>query len=136
MTAHYHASRLGAGIRATPEHCRDDIGIHSARERQQVHSRQRLAAHGVDVGKRVRGGDTAEIVWIVHHRSEEIDSEQQRAVPEAIDRGVVRRVKAHHEFLGSTGVEPVENRLEVRRTPLGRSTGFGGKLCQTHGIHA
>ena len=70
-----------------------------------AHQRQRhdgRAAHGVDVGDGVGGGNAAKVKRIVHDGHEEVGSGNQRLlVVEFVDGCVVRRLNAHHQFLGN-----------------------------------
>ena len=100
-----------------------------AREREQVHRGERAAAHRVDVGERVGGGDATEVVGVVDDGREEVDRQQRReVVGQPVDGRVVAGLEAEQERVGVTGSDLVENGLEVRRTPLRGSTRLARQL--------
>ena len=56
----------------------------------ETQGRQWLASHGIDVGKRVGGGDRAEIVWTVDNRRKKISCQHQcEVVAQAVHGRVV-----------------------------------------------
>ena len=63
---------------AAREDLTQDPHVQRAGECDQVHRRQGLAAHRVDVGEGVGGGDLPEAVRIVHYRGEEVSRLQQQ----------------------------------------------------------
>jgi hypothetical protein len=63
-----------------------------------IERRQRLAAHRIDVGKRVGGSDLTEIEWIVNYRRKEIDGlNESEIVGYAKDPGVVEGLSADEQ---------------------------------------
>ncbi len=80
------------------------VAILPERHAQDGQRQDRRAAHGVDVGQRVGGGDAAEIVGIVDHRHEKVGGgDQGQAVGQAVHRGVVRRFGADHQVREGAG---------------------------------
>ena len=74
-------------------------GQHADRHAHQRQRHDRLAAHGVDVGDRVGGGDAAEVERVVDDRHEEVGGGDQRLlVVELVDGGVVGGLDAHQQF--------------------------------------
>jgi hypothetical protein len=97
------------------------------REARDIEGRQRLAAHGINVGEGIGRGNGAEKVRIVHNRGEKVHGQDQGGpVVEAKDSRVVGGVNADDESLVSGEVYSPEQFLEVARPQFGRSTrGFG-----------
>src|SRR5690606_40525164 len=74
-------------------------GQHVDRHAHQRQSQDGLAAHRIDVGDGVGGGDAAEVERVVDDRHEEIGGGDQRLlVVEPVDRGVVGGLDAHEQF--------------------------------------
>ena len=75
------------------------------RHGDQRQRHDRLAAHGIDIRQRIRRGDAAELIRIVHDGHEEIGGGDQRLrVVELVDGGVVRGLDAHHQLGWNHGI--------------------------------
>ncbi len=95
------------------------------REVAEVHGGQRPAAHGVDVGEGVGGGDLAVEIRIVHDRRDVVDGlHEGEVVRQTIDSGVVAGLEADEQVGIGLGLarEILDDVAQVHRTELGRST--------------
>ena len=98
----HHRAGLADLLGAAAHDLAHDLGAEGTREREQVHRGERTAAHRVDVGQRVGGGDATEVVGVVDDGREEVDGKQRcRLVVEAVDGSVVARLEALHEGLAT-----------------------------------
>ena len=110
-------------------------------EAAEVEREERPAAHRVDVGERVGGGDAAEAPRVVADRGDEVGGGDEgaavAAVCEQIHAGIVGGLRAHQHPAGSSaareGTAPRGRRHEGRdeveevpRTDLRRSTARRG----------
>ena len=140
VAAHHERARLAHLVGAAAQHVGHHVGAQAAREREDVERRQRLRPHGEHVGQRIRRGDGAELVGVVHHRGEEIERQHRgRVVVQTVDGGVVGRVEAQQQICVGRRRDVLQYLFEVSRTPLRRSTALLGKagetnaLCLAHG---
>src|SRR5215217_2543201 len=106
-----------------------DTEVQRAGEGDQVHRRQRLAAHRVDIGEGVSRCDLAEPVRVVYDGGEEVYRLQEQAVAKGYVPGVVPGVHPAHEPLRRSRREPLKYLLQVPRSELRSSTG----LCRVFG---
>ena len=96
-----------------------------------AHQRQRhdgRAPHGVDVGDGIGGGNAAKVKRVVHDGHEEVGGGNQRLlVVELVDGRIVRRLNAHHQFLGDGhGRHAFQNvRQHARRNLAATATAVG-----------
>jgi hypothetical protein len=97
------------------------------REPDDIHGRERPAAHGVHIAEGVGRGDLPETVWVVDDGREKIQGlNQGQIVPNFIDTGIVRGFPPDQEvgtgFQGQVG----QDLLQVARTQFGGSAGGPG----------
>ncbi len=83
---------------------RHDIGkdgrVQTGRKTDDIERRFRLTAHRIDIAERIRGGDLAELIWIVHDRSKEVNGLDHRdLIRHLVDGGVVIGVKSHKQIV-------------------------------------
>src|SRR6185436_2558128 len=84
---------------------------------------ERLSAHCVDVGQRIRRGDLAEQVRIVDDRREKVDGLHERHVGgQYEDPRVVHRLVPYQQARIGTARQSFECLRQVTRTQLGGST--------------
>ena len=84
---------------------------------------ERLAAHGVDVGQRVRRGDLSEEVRVVDDRREEVDRLHEREiVGQHEDPRVVEGLAPDEEARIRVHGHAAQRARQVTRTQLGGST--------------
>ena len=94
-----------AGRRAYCSAALEDFAHHLGRDLVDGHAedrqrQDRLAAHGVDVGDGVGGGDAAEVEGVVDHRHEEVGGgDDAGVVVELPHRGVVGGLGADQQLL-------------------------------------
>jgi hypothetical protein len=94
-------------------------GIFPVGKHDEIERRQRLAAHGVDVADRVRGGDTAKRKRVVDHRRKEVDrSDDRQPAAHAIDARVVVRVGADEHVRISDRRQLCQHAREIPRPYL------------------
>jgi len=101
-------------------------------EAAEIEGEQRRAAHGVDVGERVGGGNPAEAARVVAHRGDEIGSGDQGAAVEKEDSGIVGRLRSDQHPLVAPGDagERADQLRQVPRTYLGGSAARRGAGSQ------
>ena len=106
---------------------------------------ERLAAHGEDVGQRVRGGDLAERVRIVDDRREEVDRlDEREIVAQHEDPRVVEGLATDEDSAVGVHRHAAQRLGQVTRTQLGGSTSaareareakeLGARLVRRHGV--
>ena len=84
---------------------------------------ERLAAHRVDVGQRVRGGDLPEEVRIVDDRREEVDGlDEREIVGQHKDPRIVEGLAPDDEARIGLEGQTAQRARQVTRTQLGGST--------------
>ena len=89
--------------------------------------------HRVDVAERVRHGNLAECVGIVHDRGEEIDGLDDGQVgTKAIDPGVFRMLHPHDQVRIGDERQILQRFLQVTRTYLAGSPGPVDRPGQAH----
>ena len=123
------------GVGAATKDFARHLGAKLAVECEQVESYVRSRPHREDIGERVRCGDAAELVGIVHDGREEVDREHGcRRLVDFPHRRVVARLEPEQKLVlvgqVDCGREAVQRVFEVTRTPLRRSTAFAGELRQ------
>ena len=86
---------------------------------------ERLRAHRVHVGERVRGGDPAPVVRVVDDRREEVERGDQRLSSGELDHGgVVARIGGDEHVRAELGErEGAEHGLEIGRSELAPAPG-------------
>ena len=95
----------------------EDLAHHLGRDLVHRHAEDgkrhdRLAAHGIDVGDGVGGGDAAEVVGVVDHRHEEVGGgDDAGVVVELPDGGVVGGLGADQKLLVRRGSRLVGKQL-------------------------
>ena len=98
MAARYRRTGLGDLLVAAAQDLVHDLPGHGLGDGHDVERDRRLAAHGVDVGERVRCGDGAVGIGIVRDGREEIAGHDHgKVIGELVDRRVVALVEAHDE---------------------------------------
>ena len=130
-------ARAGCRHRVCPaaQYLARDIRAQGAVQGQHVEGHHRARAHGEDVAQGVGGGDAPEVIGVVYQRGEEVHREHGGAVvPQAVDGGVVARLKAQQQVGVYGSLDGGEYALEVARTPLGGSTPLGGELREPHAL--
>ncbi len=129
------AGDRNAGTRAHRLAAFEDLADHV--ERNLVHGHadegqgeERLAAHRIDVGDGVGGGDRAEIERIVDDRHEEIGGRDDRLrVVQAIHRRVIARLDSDEELPGNEPRgRPRENLLQDARGDLAAASAAVAEL--------
>ena len=134
------ASNRGAGFAADAAAAFDNLADDFRwqlvdRHADEGQRQDRLAAHGIDVGQGVGGGDAAEIARIVDHRGEEVGGgDQCLRVVEAVDGGVVRGFDADHQFgRNQAAVDVLQDVVQNGRRDLAAAAAAMGKLGQAQG---
>ena len=100
---------------------------------------QWLAAHGIDIGERVGGGDAAEVVGIIDDRHEEIGGgDDGLFVVDAVDGGIVGRFGAHQQVGEELGRQaaPGQQGREDARGDLAAAAATVGEGGETGGAGA
>ena len=125
MAAHNNGARLDDFFEASAQHIARHVFRQGRIHGDHVERHIGHAAHGKNVGKRVGGGDSPEVVGLIDDRRKEINRQNARDVRRDSPYGsVVGRVEAEHGFgrhrLRNGDV--FQNAFEVSRTPLRRST--------------
>src|SRR3712207_3629964 len=106
--------------------------VERAGEGDQVHRRQRLSSHRVDVRESVGGGDLAEPVRVVHDGREEIGRLQEQAAAERDEPRIITGLHPAHEAVGRPWREPPQCLLQVPWSELGSSASFRRVLRQPY----
>ena len=103
-----------------------------------VQRRQGTAAHGIDIGQRIGGGDLPVQKGIIHDGREKIDGLHQGAIAvNAINAGVIGGGGAHEQMgIARHFGEPSQNLRQSLLAELGRSTGAGGERRQFNDLFA
>jgi len=97
-----------------------------AREADDVQGEDRPAAHGIDVGQRVRRGDRPVVVRVVHDGREDVHGlDEGEVVGEAVDRRVVDGARPHQEVRVAGNRQPAQDLRQVLRTEFGCSPRAG-----------
>src|SRR6185437_2583165 len=100
-------------------------------ETDDVERGERLAAHGVDVGEGVGGGDLAEGVGVVDDRREEVDGlDEREIVGEDEHAGVVEGLAPDEEPGIGVEREGAEGGREIAGPELGGAPGTAGERRQ------
>ncbi len=98
---------------------------------KQVHGRDRSAAHCVDVGERIGGGDLPELIGIVHDRREKVYGLDEGQIGgDTIDARVVAGCQADEKVGIGGNVEITQNLRELGWPNLAGSTGAADKMGQ------
>ena len=131
-----HAARQLAAVGAAGQDLPRDLYAQAVGKAQQVERQLGLAAHGIDVRKRVCGRHLAKQEGVVHHGREEVAGlHQAAAVAQVIDARVVGGVEAH-EQVGVLRAGKVPQHLCQRAwRDLCRAAGGLHQLGQTHARH-
>ncbi len=100
-----------------------------------VEGEEGFAAHGVHIREAVGCGDGAIIVRVVHHGSEEVRCDDQRArIIQPPDGGVIGTIQTHQQVRMVCRFEQFLHRAQNLRqgvsAQFGRSTRAGGKAGQ------
>ncbi len=133
MAAEQRRSRLAQDGGGALEDCREHPIRHvGLRETAEVEGEQRRAAHGVDVGQGIGGGDPAEASRVVADRSDEVGGGDQRPAAEQEHSGIVGRFRADQHPLVASGhaAERADQLRQVPRTDLGGSAARRGAGSQ------
>ena len=101
-------------------------------KRDNVESRQRLAAHCVYIRERVGSSDLSEVVRVVDNGREEIDRLNERnVVRQQIDARIDECLTPYEEARILRRWKPRENFRQVPRTHFRSSTGAPRERCQS-----
>ena len=117
----------------------EDLAHHFRRQFVERHTENgkrenRLAAHRVDVGNRIRGGDFPEIMRIIHHRHEEVGRRNDaRLVIDLPDSSIIRSLGTDQQ----RGIRmrlrhPRKERLKHGRRQLTAAPAPMRERCQTN----
>src|SRR3712207_1123914 len=135
-TTLFRSAETGAGLLDLGLPAGQDLAqypeVERAGERHEVQRGKRLAAHRVDVGERVGGGDLAEPVRVVDDGGEEVRRLEEQAAAERDVPGVVPGLHPAHEPVHGGRGEPLQDLLQVPWSELGRSTRLGRVLRQPY----
>ena len=119
----------------------DNVGGHVLGHGHHVKRYLGLAAHGIDVRERVGGGNGTIGVGVIGDGREEVDRlHDGHVVGHAVDRRIVRLVKANQEVGVALDLDVLEELGKLARTHLGAAAGALGKLGEldvvaTSGCH-
>ncbi len=110
-------------VQAAPEDLAEDFHVHLPDGKaDDVQRGERPPPHGVDVAERVRHGNLAECVRIVHDRGEEIDGLDDGQIrTKAVDPGVFRMLHPHDQVRIGDERQILQRFLQVTRTYLAGS---------------
>ena len=104
----------------------------AVRHAEKIHCDPRLAAHGVHVAQRVRRGDLAEEIGIVHDGGEEVDRfDDGDIIGDAVDGGIVAAVVSDEKIAVPDIRQIFQNFRKGTRPQFCRSPGGGGHLRET-----
>jgi hypothetical protein len=119
-----------------------DLGEYLDRQRSDGKSddaerRQRLAAHGVHVGERIRRGNLPELVRVVDDRGKEVDGlDEGQTIGQPKDSRVIEGLSTNENSGIGSRVQRRESAGQVTRTQLGGSTRAAGELSQSKCLFA
>ena len=134
MAAHDETLGLGGLGVAALQRLAQDLLVQRRGKTHHVQGDERLAAHGVDVGQRVGGGDGPELVGVVGDGREEVDGDdQRRLVVDAIYGGVIAGLGPYQQVGVRQQRYVTQDLAQVLKAQLGRSTRAVGKLGETDG---
>ena len=130
MSAHDERAGLAHLVGSAPHDLGDHLGAERHGKRQYVQGDERLRAHREHVGKRVAGGNGAELVRVVDNRREEVERQHGRqVVAQAVHGAIVARLEPEHDVaVHLRRSDLLQDFLELTRSPLGRSTAVTGVL--------
>src|SRR5919107_3779394 len=106
--------------------------VQRAGERDQIQSRQGLAAHRVNVREGVRGGDLSEPVRVVYYGREEVGRLQEQAAAERDEPRIIAGLDPAHKAVDRSRLEPSQCLLQVPWSELGGSTSLSRVLRQPY----
>ena len=133
VTAEQRHSGLAQLVEAAAKNRGDGPRLESIlRKCRDRKRRERTSAHRIDVADRVRGGDLAVGVRVVHDRREKIDRLHQRrsAFPREHTR-IVRRPEVDKDTGIKRRRDVTQHLSELASGEFARSTGAGRHLSQT-----
>src|SRR5699024_9613656 len=114
---HRHARLLRDGETAGEDLLQQLVGEHLAGPAHEVDRHHRVAAHRVDVGQGVRGGDAAPVVGVVDHGGEEVRGGEDGGGPvgpaDPHRRGVVAVLEPHDHLFVLLPGERRDDLLEI-----------------------
>jgi hypothetical protein len=123
------APRFGNLLRSAAQNGTEIVNVALAWIAENGQRRQRTAAHRVNIAQRIRRGDSAERIRIVHNRREEVERLHESALlRQPVDARIVRGVEADHH-VGIAGSRESRKRLvqnlwtEFRRSTRGLDVG-------------
>jgi hypothetical protein len=127
------AAHGGAAFEHAANHFGWQLGNGHAHQCQRHDGR---AAHGVDVGQRIGGGNAAKVVRVVDDGGEKIGGGHQRlAVVEAVNRRVVAGFCAHQQLGRHDALRcACQNLLQQARRYLATATAAVRELGKTNGF--
>ena len=129
------AAGLGDLVGAAADDAGGDVGREVLGEGGDVEGEHDLAAHRVDVGHGVGGGDGAVLPGVVDERGEEVEGGNDGgARVDAVDGGIIGRPEPGEEVGMRFGVERLgqwrQNLRQGLRARLGRSAAAAGQVRQ------
>jgi hypothetical protein len=127
VTAGEHGAGLLQGGEPAVQNLLEDLAVELREgEADQVHSRQRPTAHGVDVGQRVDRSDAAEGERVVDDRREEIGGvDDGHVVRHPHHAGVVGELDADQQVVRLEPRQPAQDRVEQTLGELGAAAAVG-----------
>ena len=118
---------------AAPQQSVDSFFGHIIGDTQQIQRQFRFAAHGINIGQGIGGGNLTEQIGVIHHGREEIHSLHQRQiVTYFIDGCIIAFIKTNQQVGIMMHLQPVQQLGQYTGTHLGTAAAAAGQLCQLH----